>query len=189
MQQQPIPAAQAMQTVAQAGLRLTFQHPTLGEMPVARIVEHFIVEHLEELRKRLLWIVASLLACFLVGACQPAASTPPVAKGSRGSSAGTAASGAASKQNTFLSVFVDLDGMNDDQPRRRRSTVIGFNDDEKVGSLEFEVPVSGHAIDSISLRDARLGMYEQLQEMVGMMRMYRPGPTIPSRWTGGSASP
>jgi thiamine phosphate synthase YjbQ (UPF0047 family) len=62
--------------------------------------------------------------------------------------------------------FVDLDGMNEDQPRRRRSTVIGFNDEEEVGRIEFEIPVSGHGIDSISLRDARLGIYEHLQELV-----------------------
>ena len=29
----------------------------------------------------------------------------------------------------------------------------------------------------------------QLQEMVGVMRMYEPGPTIPTRSTGGSAMP
>ena len=62
--------------------------------------------------------------------------------------------------------FVDLDGVNYDRPRRRRSTVVGYNGEQLVETVGIEIPVSGHAIDSINLRDARLGLYERLQERV-----------------------
>lgn len=62
--------------------------------------------------------------------------------------------------------FVDLDGVNADTPRRRLSTVIGYHEDVEVETVELNVPVSGHAIDSISLKDPRLGLYDQLQELV-----------------------
>ncbi len=62
--------------------------------------------------------------------------------------------------------FVDLDGLNDAKPRRRRSTVIGFNEEVVVDGLDLDVPVSTHGIDSISLKDSRLGLYERLQQLI-----------------------
>jgi len=63
--------------------------------------------------------------------------------------------------------FVDLDGMNEGRPRRRRTRMIGYNRERTVGSTRIEVPVSAHAIDSISLKDPRLGLYDQLCRFVG----------------------
>lgn len=62
--------------------------------------------------------------------------------------------------------FVDLDGINKDNRNRRerRTTVIGYDDERVVARTEIEVPVSDHPIDSISLRDPRLGVFEQLHE-------------------------
>jgi thiamine phosphate synthase YjbQ (UPF0047 family) len=62
--------------------------------------------------------------------------------------------------------FVDLDGINGAVRRRRRSSVIGYSDSEVVDRLALTVPVSGHSIDSVSLRDARLGFFDFLQEKV-----------------------
>lgn len=62
--------------------------------------------------------------------------------------------------------FVDLDGVMDNKPRCRRSTIVGFNDEHLIDRLEFDIPVSGHAIDSISLKDASIGLYDRLQDMV-----------------------
>jgi thiamine phosphate synthase YjbQ (UPF0047 family) len=64
--------------------------------------------------------------------------------------------------------FVDLDGINkDNQDRReRRATVIGFDDERAVEETEMVVPVSNHRIDSVSLRDPRLGLFDQLHEML-----------------------
>jgi thiamine phosphate synthase YjbQ (UPF0047 family) len=62
--------------------------------------------------------------------------------------------------------FVDLDGMNEGRPRRRRTRLIGFSQERLVGMTRVEVPVSGHPIDSINLKDPRLGIYGQLSEFV-----------------------
>jgi hypothetical protein len=62
--------------------------------------------------------------------------------------------------------FVDLDGMNAGQPRRRQTTVMGYTHEVAVWRTQVVIPVSGHPIDSINLRDPRLGFYELLNEMI-----------------------
>ncbi len=64
--------------------------------------------------------------------------------------------------------FVDLDGINKDNHdrRERRTTIIGYDDERVVDETELRVPVSDHSIDSVSLRDPRLGIFEQLHEML-----------------------
>jgi thiamine phosphate synthase YjbQ (UPF0047 family) len=63
--------------------------------------------------------------------------------------------------------FVDLDGVNEGKPRRRRTRLVGFSQERLVRAMQIRVPVSGHPIDSINLKDPRLGVYEQLAEFVG----------------------
>ena len=62
--------------------------------------------------------------------------------------------------------FVDLDGMNGGRPRRRLARLIAFTRERLVKSTRIEVPVSEHPIDSVSLKDPRLGIYAQLAEFV-----------------------
>jgi thiamine phosphate synthase YjbQ (UPF0047 family) len=62
--------------------------------------------------------------------------------------------------------FVDLDGMNDGRPRRRLTRLIAFTRERLVNSTRINVPVSEHPIDSVNLKDPRLGVYEQLAEFV-----------------------
>ena len=62
--------------------------------------------------------------------------------------------------------FVDLDGMNGSRPRRRLARLIAFTRERLVKSTRIEVPVSEHPIDSVSLKDPRLGIYSQLAEFV-----------------------
>jgi thiamine phosphate synthase YjbQ (UPF0047 family) len=62
--------------------------------------------------------------------------------------------------------FVDLDGMVDGRPRRRLARVIGFNNERPVATTRIEVPVSAHPIDSINLKDPRLGIDDQLASFV-----------------------
>jgi thiamine phosphate synthase YjbQ (UPF0047 family) len=62
--------------------------------------------------------------------------------------------------------FVDLDGVNAGRPRRRRARMIGFRNERAVRATRIEVPVSGHPIDSINLKDPRLGVDQQLAEFV-----------------------
>ncbi|HWF85409.1 MAG TPA: hypothetical protein VG222_11195 [Vicinamibacterales bacterium] len=63
--------------------------------------------------------------------------------------------------------FVDLDGVCNDQPRRRLTSVIGFHHEEVVARESFVIPVSSHPIDSLNLKDSRIGLYEQMQELIG----------------------
>ena len=62
--------------------------------------------------------------------------------------------------------FIDLDGVYRGTRRRRQTTVVGFNKAEKVVELQIHVPMSNHAIDSINLRDPRLGIIEQLNDLL-----------------------
>jgi thiamine phosphate synthase YjbQ (UPF0047 family) len=58
--------------------------------------------------------------------------------------------------------FIDLDGVNGEIRRERRTTVLGYNEEETVEKLQITVPVSKHAVDSINIRDPRLGLFEEL---------------------------
>jgi thiamine phosphate synthase YjbQ (UPF0047 family) len=62
--------------------------------------------------------------------------------------------------------FVDLDGVNDGRPRRRLTRLIGFNKERPVCATRISVPVSSHPIDSVNLKDPRLGVYDELVAFV-----------------------
>lgn len=62
--------------------------------------------------------------------------------------------------------FVDLDGVVEGRPRRRLARVIGFHTERIVNRTRIEVPVSAHPIDSINLKDPRLGIYDALGDFV-----------------------
>jgi thiamine phosphate synthase YjbQ (UPF0047 family) len=62
--------------------------------------------------------------------------------------------------------FVDLDGINDGRPRRRLTRVIGFHREAVVAQMRLSVPMSRHPIDSVNLKDPKLGVYDQLSEFV-----------------------
>jgi thiamine phosphate synthase YjbQ (UPF0047 family) len=62
--------------------------------------------------------------------------------------------------------FVDLDGTNNGMPRRRETTLVGFNREEEVARATLVVPVSGHPVESINLKDPRLGLYDQIGEFI-----------------------
>ena len=62
--------------------------------------------------------------------------------------------------------WVDLDGVNHGKPRRRLTRLIAFNSERVVRNTRIEVPVSAHPIDSINLKDPRLGIYAQLSRFV-----------------------
>jgi len=62
--------------------------------------------------------------------------------------------------------FVDLDGVHEGRPRRRLTTIVGYTAEEEVARVSVPIPVSRHPVDSINLKDPRLGMYEQLGELI-----------------------
>ncbi len=62
--------------------------------------------------------------------------------------------------------FVELDGVNGEDRRRRRTRAIGYHEAREVATVKLKVPVSAHAIDSINIRDPRLGLMDQLQDLL-----------------------
>ena len=62
--------------------------------------------------------------------------------------------------------FIDLDGMCGDTRRRRQTTVIGFTEERLAGTAQLAVPVSSHSVDSVNLKDSRLGVFDQLHELL-----------------------
>ena len=62
--------------------------------------------------------------------------------------------------------FVDLDGVNEGKPRRRLTRVIGFRNEVVVADTRIDVPVSHHPIESVNLKDPRLGLYDRLADFV-----------------------
>jgi thiamine phosphate synthase YjbQ (UPF0047 family) len=62
--------------------------------------------------------------------------------------------------------FIDLDGVHAGRPRRRRTSVLGYSHEEPVAHTRIVVPVSRHAVDSVNLKNPRLGIYEQCRALV-----------------------
>ena len=62
--------------------------------------------------------------------------------------------------------FVDLDGVTDGRPRRRLTSIVGFTRERQIAHVKIDVPVSDHPVDSVNLKDPRLGIYEQIVHMV-----------------------
>ena len=62
--------------------------------------------------------------------------------------------------------FVDLDGVHRGRPRRRQTTVLAYSHEVPVWQARVTIPVSGHPIDSINLRDPHLGFYEMLEDAI-----------------------
>jgi hypothetical protein len=62
--------------------------------------------------------------------------------------------------------FIDLDGVNEGRPRHRVTTVLGFNSEETVATDRVAVPMSAHPVDSVSLKDPRLGIYDRCQGLI-----------------------
>src|SRR5207249_1506897 len=62
--------------------------------------------------------------------------------------------------------FVDLDGVHQGRPRRRLTTIVGYTAEQEVTRARVTVPASAHPIDSINLKDQRLGVYEQLVGLI-----------------------
>ena len=62
--------------------------------------------------------------------------------------------------------FIDLDGVSEGVKRNRRSLVVGYNAAEHVVEHTLRVPVANRAIDSVNLNDPRLGIAEQIDELL-----------------------
>jgi thiamine phosphate synthase YjbQ (UPF0047 family) len=62
--------------------------------------------------------------------------------------------------------FVDLDGVAGSDHRRRATHVVGFHHEEVVARERLQIPMSLHPLDSVSLKDSRIGLYSQLADLI-----------------------
>ena len=62
--------------------------------------------------------------------------------------------------------FIDLDGVHAGTPRRRLTSVLGYSVEEPVAHARLSVPVSGHAVDSVNLKNPKFEIYQQCAELV-----------------------
>jgi uncharacterized membrane protein YeaQ/YmgE (transglycosylase-associated protein family)/thiamine phosphate synthase YjbQ (UPF0047 family) len=60
--------------------------------------------------------------------------------------------------------WLDLDGVHEGRPRRRSTTILGYDGEEVVDRLRWPVPVSRHPVDSVNLADRRLGLLDAVEE-------------------------
>ena len=62
--------------------------------------------------------------------------------------------------------FVDLDGMCGSTPRNRTTVLVGYDEEVEVAQTDLRVPVSGHPIAAVSLKDPRYALHEQLSDFI-----------------------
>jgi thiamine phosphate synthase YjbQ (UPF0047 family) len=62
--------------------------------------------------------------------------------------------------------LIDLDGVWEHGVRTRRTTALAFNEEQPVALETFAVPISGHHIDSVNLREDRVGLFAWMQELI-----------------------
>jgi len=69
--------------------------------------------------------------------------------------------------------FIDLDGTTDAMKRRRTTAVLAYDQERIVSRVSVCVPVSKHPIDSVNLADPRLGLLEQVNELLARSGLER----------------
>jgi hypothetical protein len=62
--------------------------------------------------------------------------------------------------------LVDFDGTNKGRPRRRVTTLVGYEREVEVGHATVRVPVSPHPIDAVNLKGGPLGLYDQVAALI-----------------------
>lgn len=60
--------------------------------------------------------------------------------------------------------LIELDGVNGAERRHRQTSVLAYNHEEVVLRETMQVPVSRHPVDSVNLRDEKLGFFAELNE-------------------------
>lgn len=65
--------------------------------------------------------------------------------------------------------FIDLDGVNGSLRRTRRTTVIGYNREARAATFKLDVPMANHAISSVSFHDQKLGLLEEINDMIARL--------------------
>ena len=63
--------------------------------------------------------------------------------------------------------LIDFDGINGGTPRKRVTSLVGYNQEEVVARATIDVPVSAHPIEAVNLKAPGLGLYDQLAGFIG----------------------
>jgi hypothetical protein len=62
--------------------------------------------------------------------------------------------------------FVDSGRRHRRPPAPPLTSIVGFTRESSVARLRIGVPVSNHPVDSVNLKDPKLGIYDQIDELV-----------------------
>ena len=62
--------------------------------------------------------------------------------------------------------WVDLDGIAGAVTRRRRLTFLGFKKEVLVSRFQLAISAARHAVDSFNLRDAKMGLFEEMNRLL-----------------------
>jgi thiamine phosphate synthase YjbQ (UPF0047 family) len=62
--------------------------------------------------------------------------------------------------------FIELDGKSEAMRRQRTTTVLAYDAERVVSRTSVSIPVSKHPIDSVNLGDPRLGLLEQVNDLL-----------------------
>src|ERR1700730_10459307 len=69
--------------------------------------------------------------------------------------------------------FIDLDGAYKARRRTRTTTVVAYDEERVVLRTPVIIPVSKHPIDSVNLSDPRIGLMEQVNELLAKTGLER----------------
>lgn len=62
--------------------------------------------------------------------------------------------------------FIELDGMTHAARRERTTTVLAYDDERVIDRRSVSVPVSKHPVDSVNLADPRLGLLDEVSDII-----------------------
>jgi len=69
--------------------------------------------------------------------------------------------------------FIELDGRTDAMQRQRKTTIVGYDDERLIVQHAVSIPMSKHPIDSVNLADPRLGVMEQINDLLAQCSIAR----------------
>jgi len=69
--------------------------------------------------------------------------------------------------------FIDLDGTNGETRRRRRTTIVAYDEETVAARHCFTVPMSRHHIDSVNLADPKLGLVDRINELLARTGLHK----------------
>jgi len=69
--------------------------------------------------------------------------------------------------------FIELDGRTDAMHRQRKTTIVAYDAERVVAQTSVSVAVSKHPIDSVNLADPRLGIIDEVNDLLGRSGLAR----------------